>query len=261
MNLDPVKIQILSDPKDHDFVESWYGLADKDHFWIQWRFAAFFDQLKSAGIPTNSTFKVLDIGCGNGILSEQIEKNTEWIVDGTDLSIEGLKANAPKRGDLYLYNISEKRPEFKEKYDIIFLFDILEHLTNVNEFIAAALFHLKPEGYCFINVPALPSLHSTYDKVVGHFRRYNKKMLSETFSSSNIQIINMRYWGFTLLLPLFLRTKLITDHMEKQKVINKGFMPPNKLVHSLLKTIMKIELFFNASFLPGTSLLAIIQKK
>ena len=159
MNLDPSKIQILSDPKYHDFVVSWYKLASKDHFWIQWRFAAFFQQLKDIGLSTDSTFKALDIGCGNGTLKDQIEENTQWIVDGADLSIEGLKANVSKRGNLYLYNILEKKTEFKEKYDIIFLFDILEHLPNIHEFVKAALFHLKPKGYCFVNVPAFPNMY------------------------------------------------------------------------------------------------------
>jgi len=36
---------------------------------------------------------------------------------------------------------------------------------------------LRPGGWLFVNVPALPALASAYDRAVGHLRRYTPASL------------------------------------------------------------------------------------
>ena len=74
-----------------------------------------------------------------------------------------------------LYNIHDRAPDLAARYDAIILFDVIEHIESPAEFLASALYHLKPGGRVFINVPALQSLYSKFDVAVGHYRRYSKR--------------------------------------------------------------------------------------
>ncbi len=79
------EVELISPLKDHHFVETFFDLSSKNHFWFQWRFGAFFQQIKILQIPLQSSIQVLDVGAGRGVLREQVEGATNWIVDNTDM--------------------------------------------------------------------------------------------------------------------------------------------------------------------------------
>ncbi len=153
-------IKVISRPSGYTFESKWYEIAGKTHFWMQWRLSAFLRQLQDAHLPLQECLTGVEIGCGHGVFRHQLEENTAWKVDGVELIWEALKQNEPGRGNLYLYDILEQKNDFKEYYDFIVLFDILEHIKDTRAFLDACLFHLKPEGYLFLNVPPPPWLMS-----------------------------------------------------------------------------------------------------
>lgn len=63
-------------------------------------------------------------------------------------------------------------------YDCILYIDVLEHIEHDQAEMALAAAHLAPGGHLVILVPAHQSLSSPYDQAIGHFRRYNKQMLT-----------------------------------------------------------------------------------
>lgn len=254
-------IKIISEKKNLKFVDTWYKLADENHFWMQWRFRALLRLWKDLHIPTDKSLLAAEIGCGHGVLRRQMERATSWIIDGIDLDFDALKIHQPGRGRLYQYDILEQRPEFKDKYDILILFDVIEHVDNPKKFLEAALCHLKPKGYVFINVPAIPWLFCPYDFVHGHRCRYNIKGLTAEFRDLECEILDMRYWGFLLIGPLILRKFFLSRNDEPQKICQKGFGPPNPLIHWLLKKMMLMETRMARRPCCGTSLLSVIQKR
>jgi len=48
--------------------------------------------------------------------------------------------------------------QLKEQFDVIFLFDVLEHITEEDRFLRALAFYLAPGGKLVINVPAAVGL-------------------------------------------------------------------------------------------------------
>ena len=66
-----------------------------------------------------------------------------------------------------------------KKYDSITYIDVIEHIENDKAELVKAMNALKTGGYICIVVPANPKDFSPFDKQIGHFRRYNKKMLIE----------------------------------------------------------------------------------
>ena len=120
--------------------------------------------------------KIMDLGCGNGILSNQLEDKFSVKIDRVDSNLNTLKLNKKVKGRLICYDISKKNEKYKNYYDYIFLFDVIEHVKYDSKFIENTLFHLKNKGLLIINVPSLQILYSKYDTAVGHLRRYDKRL-------------------------------------------------------------------------------------
>lgn len=64
-----------------------------------------------------------------------------------------------------------------ERFDSILYIDVLEHIPDDRAELELAAEHLRPGGKVIVLSPAHPWLFTPFDQAIGHFRRYNKKML------------------------------------------------------------------------------------
>lgn len=250
-------VEIISQIQEHSFEEAFYEVSSASHFWFQWRFLALLNQLKSVGVSINDELSVLDVGGGKGVFREQVESATKWNVDLIDLDYKALCSTEAGRGRTMYYDILETREELCETYDVAVLFDVLEHIHDTKPLLQAIIKHIKPNGFLLINVPALESLYSAYDKAVGHIRRYTIDSLKDEFADCNVEIKDTRYWGLTLL-PLGYMRKFVVDRYANQSnnvIIEKGFKPPNGLTNNFLKVVMKMEIGLISKPPIGTSVL------
>ncbi len=100
--------------------------------------------------------KVLDVGCGGGILTEALAKSGAHAI-GIDLSndsIEAAKIHARKEGvDVeYRYeNIEETAANHAGEFDAITCMEMLEHVPEPGKIIAACSKLLKPGGHAFFS--------------------------------------------------------------------------------------------------------------
>ncbi len=248
-------LRILTEIRDSDFPEDWYDYGSEAHFWIDWRFRAFRRLLADKGISTPRSWKGLDIGCGRGTVQRQMGKAFGWAVDGCDLNAGALRENHTAGAALMLYDIRECRREFAGVYDFIVLFDVIEHIAEPGAFLAAALFHLKPGGYVFVNVPALPSLFSRYDEVAGHHRRYDERLLASELGAAGLEIVESRYWGLSLVPLLWARKQVVARMVDDRAVLRVGFKTPSAAIATALKVMMHCELALLRRPPMGTSLL------
>ena len=100
----------------------------------------------------------------------------------------------------------QKLPQILNKYDLIIMLDVLEHIDKSKEFMITVNHLLKKDGLLIIGVPAYKSLWSEHDVNLKHYRRYSWKTLREDCSSFRIK---NRYGFNYLTLPLrFLQIKL-----------------------------------------------------
>jgi 2-polyprenyl-3-methyl-5-hydroxy-6-metoxy-1,4-benzoquinol methylase len=251
------KIEYLSQPEGVSMTDDWYDLASTDHFWMFWRFERL-NTLVKRGFLDISGKSILEIGCGNGIVIEQLKTKYNAQIDGCDLNKKALEKIGLIRDNIYCYNIYEKNELLKEKYDVILLFDILEHIEDDVEFLNACLYHLKPGGKIVINVPAFQHLFSLYDKMVGHLRRYSKSSMKSVLNKLDVQNIQMQYWGFILYPIVLIRKFFLLIH--KKDVVENGFKPPFSLFNKAMTLLAKWEARFISSPLLGSSLMAVIEK-
>jgi SAM-dependent methyltransferase len=258
----PNSIEFLSPLQSYAFMESWYDLSDASHFWFQWRLAALQQQLRDLQFPTQKNLKGLDVGCGTGVLRAQLEAVTAWEVDATDLDYHALQHAQPGRGRILYYDILAAKAELRAHYDVVILFDVLEHIAATQPFIAALLHHLKPGGHLIVNVPALPWLYSRYDEVQGHVRRYNQTTLAQEFQSFPLQIKDTRYWGLANV-PLIGARKLwlaMARAQSNEEIFQQGFKPPSRSVNEALLRLMRLELRVTRRPCLGSSVLLVGEK-
>ncbi len=255
MKTDPGSVIVVSAPRPVSFEEAWYRYASPEHFWIAWRFRAFRAQLRRLGIPSGAPWEVLDIGAGRGLLRDQAESATTWRVSCADLNLEALEAVRPGRGRRLCYDILEEHPDLVGSFDAILLFDVLEHIDDTAPFLAALVRHLRPGGFLFVNVPALQSLYSVYDAVMGHRRRYDARSLRAAFDGLPFEILETRYWGFAMLPLLAVRTLLLKGEPPGPRIVERGFRPPGRIANAVLAGISRLEAAVPVPIPLGTSVL------
>jgi 2-polyprenyl-6-hydroxyphenyl methylase/3-demethylubiquinone-9 3-methyltransferase len=102
-----------------------------------------------------SDLKLLDIGCGGGLLSEPMAR-LGFQVTGVDASEKNIKTALvhAEQSDLkinYLVNNAETLvQEHQEYFDIILNMEVIEHVADTQLFIDSCLKMLKPNGLMFI---------------------------------------------------------------------------------------------------------------
>jgi len=104
--------------------------------------------------------KLLDIGCGSGNFIRYISDKTEFQVFGNEINKENVNTLKRKYGlDVRIGNINEI--DFPDKhFDVITLWDVIEHVENPNQILVEIKRILKPDGILVIRVPNGDSLDS-----------------------------------------------------------------------------------------------------
>ncbi len=67
----------------------------------------------------------------------------------------------------------------EERFDAILYIDVLEHIEQDKAEFERAYDRLNPNGHLLILCPAHNYVFSPFDRALGHFRRYNKRMYRE----------------------------------------------------------------------------------
>lgn len=235
------RIEIVSERESQPFSAEWFDLARADHFWFAWRLRAALRLATDHGLPLGAELAALDVGCGAGILRAQLEAATAWRVDGTDLDHDALARIEEGRGRIFLYDVLERRERFRAAYDLVLLFDVLEHVAPTRPFLEAVLHHLRPGGHLLVNVPALPSLYGRYDVAAGHHRRYDRVSLLAELAGLPLAPLEARYWGLSLVPLAAVRKLLLGLRRGEEHTIERGFEPPGPLAHGALRALMTLE--------------------
>jgi SAM-dependent methyltransferase len=199
--------------------DRWYEIANLDHPWIARRFEVL---RRLAGDLVAQSTAIAEIGCGHGLLQRQIEDCYHVQVTGFDLNDSALKQTTCRSSPICCYDVREQNPEYEARFDLILLADVLEHIADQDAFLRAVKFHLAPGGSVVVNVPALQSLYSGYDRAVGHLRRYRVQTLASVAARNKLMIAHYTYWGLPLL-PLLVLRKLWMFAHAGQSAIGAGF--------------------------------------
>ena len=107
---------------------------------------------KSEKLPLKN-IKILDIGCGGGLLSEPLSRLGAKVtgIDASDRNIKIAKMHLKKsKLDIDYYCSSPDKFVAKEKFDVVLNMEIVEHVENVDFFLLKSSELLKKDGLMFI---------------------------------------------------------------------------------------------------------------
>ncbi|MGB2895329.1 MAG: class I SAM-dependent methyltransferase [Anaerolineales bacterium] len=101
--------------------------------------------------------KLLDVGCGKGrFLAYAAQQG--WNVYGIEPSENGRKVASRRLGDRVSSNLDELN--VNEKFDVITLWHVLEHVSEPAEMLRQIRPYIKPEGAICVAVPNFASLQA-----------------------------------------------------------------------------------------------------
>tara|TARA_B110000967_G_scaffold207271_1_gene256181 strand:+ start:78 stop:764 length:687 start_codon:yes stop_codon:yes gene_type:complete len=136
------------------------------------------------------------------------------------------------------------------KYNTIIYYDVLEHIKNDLQEVTSAEKRLKKNGHLIFSVPAYQFFYSSFDKSVGHFKRYNKKDFIKLEKKTGLKIKKLVYYDsigffFLVLNKLFslkqtnLKNKIYLWNLLMPLSIVIDFITFNKFGKSLLCVFKK----------------------
>jgi SAM-dependent methyltransferase len=175
----------------------------------QWMYSEFKSELKG---------EILEAGSGIGNISSLV------IGDGMSITLsdnnieycEWLRENFRESSNLKdVLQIDLAHPDFpsaystlKEKFDSVFLLNVLEHLPDDHSAIANCYYLMRPGGNLVVLVPAHQWLFCSLDKELGHCRRYSRKTLRAVVEDENFSVKEIHHFNFLGICGWFLSGKI-----------------------------------------------------
>jgi len=166
------------DPEDigrfDALAEEWWnpsGAMRPLHLFTPIRVDYLIRSVRRAGLMSQTNrldgLKVLDIGCGGGLLAEPLAQLGAEVtaIDASHGAIQAAKAHAAKQKLAINYQhirIEEMaaNPENNAAFDLVYASEVIEHVTDRPAFITAMAHMLKPDGVVAVTTinKSLPAL-------------------------------------------------------------------------------------------------------
>lgn len=140
---------------------------------------------------------VLEVGAGIGSNTEWLDRGgtQRWVCLEPDPLLTAQlqqKLQEAKTTHKYETICGTLQSLDSQQFDTIIYIDVLEHIENDRGELQKAASLLKTGGHLIVLSPAHQRLFTPFDAAIGHFRRYNRSMLS-AISPAGLSMERMRY--------------------------------------------------------------------
>lgn len=146
--------------------------------------------------------RILDIGCALGFFLE-LAKSHGWETYGTEVS-DSAYMHVKKNKGIKAFHGDLKKARFKNKFfDVVTMFDVIEHLTNPKGYLKEAKRILKKGGLLVINTPNSGSLAAKvlgknwleYKRVREHNYFFSHKTLEKMLKQEGFKVLRIESAG------------------------------------------------------------------
>jgi SAM-dependent methyltransferase len=209
--------------------------TQQEHWWFAARRRILERVLQTLRLAPNSA--ILEVGCGTGanipmlrrfgsVAAVELDPFARQHVRST-MNVEVVSGSLP-----------DDLPYAERKFDVICLFDVLEHVERHQEALEALRQRLAPNGILMITVPAYQWLYSSHDARHHHFRRYTALQLRSVAKAAGLLPIRLGYFN-TLLFPLALLRRLAAKLLGEPASDDSAL--PSSWINHLLYRAFSIE--------------------
>jgi 2-polyprenyl-3-methyl-5-hydroxy-6-metoxy-1,4-benzoquinol methylase len=248
-------------PDDHEDFKSegldpLYGNEQK-HPWFKHRVKIIH---KAFAAYVSKGEDILEVGAGTGYTARTLMDAGYESISIGEMHKSGL-LYARQYGLEKLYQFDLRTPPFREHFDVVALFDVLEHIEDDELVVRNVHGMLRPGGRVILTVPAHRWLWSRIDELSGHHRRYNRKAIASLFESAGFEILESRYF-FTGLVPLLLARSLLSRKATWETIVSESGLTVSRLGNQVLRLATGPGDFLLAPLrkFAGGSLLAVARK-
>jgi len=206
-------------------------------------FADFFpfqkDRLKLLAPHLNKNVHLLEVGCSAGMFLNHVKGKVKEII-GLDYDIKSAKFTE----ELCQCKVYQNENSLPKKYfDVICMFQTLEHVYNPTEFLEIICKSLKPNGLLYIEVPNLyDSLVFTYDIPI-HYKFFFHQAHLWYFSAKSLISLMLKL-GFKGKVR-FIQDYNILNHLAWANThLPQDYIAGRAEPHVLLKKNPELNTFF-----------------
>jgi SAM-dependent methyltransferase len=180
------------------YFDQLFHIEDR-HFWFHTRNRILSAVVAQIAASFPAACKVLEIGCGNGNVLRHLHQTCPGhLVVGMDAFAEGLHLARGRNCPRLVLGDANRHP-FRSQFDLVGLFDVLEHVPEDDRLLQQIRGLLRPAGVLLITVPARKSLWSYFDEASGHCRRYELDELRRKLEQAGYQVEYLTPYMLTLL--------------------------------------------------------------
>ena len=210
------------------------------NFWFRARNALIVDAIRT-NFPRARNF--LEVGCGTGFVLSGIADAFPYMrLSGSELFREGLPFAAERVPRARLMQMDARHIPFREEFDLIGAFDVIEHIEDHAAVVHAMRDALLPGGGAMFTVPQHPQLWSNADDIACHVRRYRPGELEVLLRDAGFRIVDSTSF-VTLLLPMLAASRLLGGRgthargaeLELPRVVDGGLSAVMQFERALIR--------------------------
>ena len=229
----------------------------KKHWWFVTKKKIVLDTI-SRNLSKHADIKVLDIGCGSGLMLNALEEIGQTF--GMDMSDDAINFSKEIfKGQVKKGFLPEQVPYEEDYFDLITALDVIEHVDRDVDALKTLRSRLISGGKAVITVPAYMFLWSSFDEMNEHKRRYTRPELETKLLQAGFTVEKISYYN-TLLFPVVYAVRMLNNLLKRDGASDVDM--PSTPLNFVLEKIFGIEKyllrFANLPF--GVSILAVVRK-
>lgn len=238
---------------------------EETHWWFRGRRTVYFGLLEHH-FQEAPPARVLDCGAGMGGFLQGLAKIGQRVF-ATDIDLDSVRHCAERGCAESVVSNGYALPYADASFDLVCMFDTIEHIPDDHRAMAEVVRVLKPGGFVFVSVPAYQFLYANNDRVAQHYRRYTRGGLRRLFEGAGLSVernTHTNVFLFPLILPAVLGIKALEAVMSKEADPDHTNLtwPIPGFVHAFLHGVFAAELPLSKRFdWPAGHSIAALAKK
>jgi 2-polyprenyl-3-methyl-5-hydroxy-6-metoxy-1,4-benzoquinol methylase len=228
--------------------------AEDRHFWHLARNRFIVSRLRRLAAAHSA--RVLELGCGGGCVSAALARSG-WAVTGVDGHLSRIRQAAARApAATFVVHDLERglEPLGGERWEVVGLFDVLEHLSEPAAALRSAAGAVVPGGLIVGTVPALMALWSDVDVRSGHRVRFGRTTLESLLRSVPVEVLEIVDFNRLLVPMLWLQRRAVARSDALEQGLKVPWAPINAALDYALRVEQWLTPLLSTLAFPGASL-------